>query len=64
MRIRASFISVPVAFNHSCRMASRRASVSVGKADLILNKVSGAPGFWIDNVVAMAGVPDHAGVAR
>ena len=26
-------------------------------ADLILNKVSGAPGFWIDNVVVMAGVP-------
>ena len=26
-------------------------------ADLILNKVSGAPGFWIGNVIAMAGVP-------
>ena len=26
-------------------------------ADLILNKVSGAPGFWIDNVVVMASVP-------
>jgi molybdenum cofactor synthesis domain-containing protein len=26
-------------------------------ADLILNKVSGAPGFWIGNVVVMAGVP-------
>jgi molybdenum cofactor synthesis domain-containing protein len=26
-------------------------------ADLILNKVSGAPGFWIDNVIVMAGVP-------
>jgi len=26
-------------------------------ADLILNKVSGAPGFWIDNVLVMAGVP-------
>jgi molybdopterin-biosynthesis enzyme MoeA-like protein len=25
-------------------------------ADLILNKVSGAPGFWIGNVIAMAGV--------
>jgi molybdenum cofactor synthesis domain-containing protein len=26
-------------------------------ADLILNKVSGAPGFWLHNVVVMAGVP-------
>jgi ABC transporter len=26
-------------------------------ANLILNKVSGAPGFWIGNVIAMAGVP-------
>ena len=26
-------------------------------ADLVLNKVSGAPGFWIDNVIVMAGVP-------
>jgi molybdopterin-biosynthesis enzyme MoeA-like protein len=26
-------------------------------AALILNKVSGAPGFWIDNVIVMAGVP-------
>jgi molybdopterin-biosynthesis enzyme MoeA-like protein len=26
-------------------------------ADLIINKVSGAPGFWIDNVIVMAGVP-------
>src|SRR5262245_5625852 len=26
-------------------------------ADLILNRVSGAPGFWIDNVIVMAGVP-------
>jgi len=26
-------------------------------ADLILNKVSGAPGFWIGNVIVMAGVP-------
>jgi molybdopterin-biosynthesis enzyme MoeA-like protein len=26
-------------------------------ADLILNKVSGAPGFRIDNVIVMAGVP-------
>jgi molybdenum cofactor synthesis domain-containing protein len=26
-------------------------------ANLILNQVSGAPGFWIDNVIVMAGVP-------
>src|SRR5262249_7677947 len=26
-------------------------------ADLILNKVSRAAGFWIDNVIVMAGVP-------
>src|SRR5262249_35742638 len=26
-------------------------------ADLILNKVSGAPGFWIGNVIVMAGGP-------
>ena len=26
-------------------------------ADLILNKVSGALGFWIGNVIVMAGVP-------
>jgi len=26
-------------------------------AELVLNKVSAAPGFWIDNVIVMAGVP-------
>jgi molybdenum cofactor synthesis domain-containing protein len=26
-------------------------------ADLVLNRVSGAPGFWIGNVIVMAGVP-------
>ena len=26
-------------------------------AELVLNKVSGAPGFWIGNVIVMAGVP-------
>ncbi len=26
-------------------------------ADLVLNKVSGSPGIWIDNVIVMAGVP-------
>jgi hypothetical protein len=25
--------------------------------DLVLNKVSGAPGFWLDNIIVMAGVP-------
>jgi molybdenum cofactor synthesis domain-containing protein len=25
--------------------------------DLVLNKVSGAPGFWIGNVIVMAGIP-------
>src|SRR5262249_53223834 len=34
MRVSASFISAPFAFKLSCRMASTRASVSVGKADL------------------------------
>jgi molybdopterin-biosynthesis enzyme MoeA-like protein len=29
----------------------------VPATDLILNKVSGAPGFWIGNVIVMAGVP-------
>jgi molybdenum cofactor synthesis domain-containing protein len=26
-------------------------------AELVLNRVSGAPGFWIENVIVMAGVP-------
>ncbi len=26
-------------------------------ADLVANKVSGAPGFWIENVIVMAGIP-------
>jgi molybdenum cofactor synthesis domain-containing protein len=26
-------------------------------ADLVLNKVSAAPGFWLENVIVMAGVP-------
>jgi molybdenum cofactor synthesis domain-containing protein len=26
-------------------------------AELVLNKISGAPGFWIDNVIVMAGIP-------
>ena len=37
--------------------ARRRLTCIPKGADLILNKVSGAPGFWIDNVVVMAGVP-------
>jgi molybdenum cofactor synthesis domain-containing protein len=34
----------------------RMARIPRGAA-LVANKVSGAPGFWIDNVVTMAGVP-------
>jgi molybdenum cofactor synthesis domain-containing protein len=34
----------------------RMTRVPVG-AELVLNKLSGAPGFWIDNVIVMAGVP-------
>jgi molybdenum cofactor synthesis domain-containing protein len=26
-------------------------------AELVLNKISAAPGFWIDNVIVMAGIP-------
>ncbi len=26
-------------------------------ADLVLNKISGAPGFWLGNVIVMAGIP-------
>lgn len=26
-------------------------------AELVLNKISGAPGFRVDNVVVMAGIP-------
>ncbi len=26
-------------------------------SELVLNKVSGAPGFWIENVIVMAGIP-------
>src|SRR5579863_4718898 len=34
----------------------RMTRVPVG-GELVLNKVSGAPGFWIDNVIVMAGIP-------
>jgi molybdenum cofactor synthesis domain-containing protein len=34
----------------------RMARVPAG-ADLVLNKISSAPGFWIGNVIVMAGVP-------
>ncbi len=34
----------------------RMTRVPVG-AELVLNKISAAPGFWIDNVIVMAGVP-------
>jgi molybdenum cofactor synthesis domain-containing protein len=34
----------------------RMARIPAG-AELVVNKVSGAPGFWIGNVIVMAGVP-------
>jgi molybdenum cofactor synthesis domain-containing protein len=34
----------------------RMARIPVG-AELVANRVSGAPGFWIGNVIVMAGVP-------
>jgi len=34
----------------------RMTRVPVG-AELVLNKISGAPGFWIGNVIVMAGIP-------
>jgi molybdenum cofactor synthesis domain-containing protein len=34
----------------------RMARIPEGAA-LVVNKVSGAPGFWIDNVITMAGIP-------
>jgi molybdopterin-biosynthesis enzyme MoeA-like protein len=37
------------------RACARRASPR--EQNLILNKVSGAPGFWIGNVIVMAGMP-------
>src|SRR6201987_4348748 len=48
------------------RLAATRAAMNEARlrmtripkgADLVLNKVSGAPGIWIDNVIVMAGVP-------
>jgi len=37
---------------------ARRRMTRIPKgADLVLNQVSGAPGFWIGNVIVMAGVP-------
>jgi molybdenum cofactor synthesis domain-containing protein len=35
----------------------RMTRVPVG-AELVLNKISAAPGFWIENVIVMAGVPN------
>jgi molybdenum cofactor synthesis domain-containing protein len=37
--------------------ARRRMARIPAGADLVLNKVSKAPGFWIGNVIVMAGVP-------
>jgi molybdenum cofactor synthesis domain-containing protein len=34
----------------------RMTRVPIG-ATLVLNKISAAPGFWIDNVIVMAGIP-------
>lgn len=34
----------------------RMARIPAG-AELVLNKISSAPGFWIENVIVMAGVP-------
>ena len=34
----------------------RMTRVPVG-GELVLNKISGAPGFWIGNVIVMAGIP-------
>src|ERR1700733_7971205 len=36
---------------------SRRPRAPAG-AELVLNKISAAPGFWIGNVIVMAGVPN------
>ena len=37
--------------------ARRRMTRIPAGADLVLNKVSAAPGFWLGNVIVMAGVP-------
>jgi molybdenum cofactor synthesis domain-containing protein len=39
---------------NEARMRMTRAPVG---AELVLNKISGAPGFWIGNVIVMAGIP-------
>ena len=41
MRRRASFISAPVVFTHSCRMASARVSVSIGTPNAFRHAVGG-----------------------
>ena len=47
-------IQKPGAEMNEARLRLTRIPMGV---DLILNKVSGAPGFWIGNVIVMAGVP-------
>jgi molybdenum cofactor synthesis domain-containing protein len=39
---------------NEARMRMTRAPIG---ATLVLNKISAAPGFWIDNVIVMAGIP-------
>src|SRR5579883_3155846 len=51
MRARLAQVGAPM---NEARM--RMARVPEG-ATLVLNKISAAPGFWIDNVIVMAGVP-------
>jgi quercetin dioxygenase-like cupin family protein len=42
-RRRASFISAPVVFTHSCRMASARGSVSIGTPNAFTTQTAGRP---------------------
>jgi molybdopterin-biosynthesis enzyme MoeA-like protein len=63
----AKAFGVPARARHPARMgkttgaemnAARLRLTRIPKgADVILNKVSGTPGFWIGNVIVMAGVP-------
>jgi molybdenum cofactor synthesis domain-containing protein len=42
---------------HELNEARMRMTRIPDGADLVLNKVSRAPGFWLDNVIVMAGIP-------
>src|SRR6266487_6322665 len=46
MRRRASFISAPVVFTHSCRMASARGSVSIGTPNAFATQ-SAVMSLWV-----------------